>query len=280
VIRRLILALVSLGVLACGAEEDAGADGESSAGDAGAQAAFDPVARNCPAGAVAIDECTRGVGWVDCGGTGDPLMACDDQGCAWFGGGCVASGWEPSFCPAGDPFCETTADGAWPFATDWFPANAYFNDPVCHGMDMIGDAPISATSALDLSVTLAAADSAPDELGVDCEGSGLWMCRSTSQVSVTSTATTLTFDRAPGTPLLTERVIVEVLPRDDGTLGARAFVYYADDVSTADRACGRWGDRPAFVDGEVIVDDLGAAEAPHGSVHLEEADGGAVTFTF
>ncbi len=239
---------------------------------------FDPVTRNCPGG-VEPAGCAGGYGWRDCGGTGDPMMACNDSGCAWFRGGCVLPSWEPSFCPVGEPFCVTTVDGSWPFGSDWFPDHITFNDVVCHPMDMIGDEVITPTSNLNISVTIDPGLEPAAEVAVACDGTSLWMCRVPNPVTLTNRAGVLSFDKGPGAPLLTETVVVEVLEDDDGTQRARALVYYADDVSFDSRSCGRWPDRPRYEGGELVIDDP-SAETPHGTLSLEAVGGGEVTFTF
>lgn len=275
---RLITVAFAAALIGCGGSSDTVPPADASvAPDAQPYVPpFDPVAQNCPGG-VPPASCTGGHGWMDCGGTGDPLMACNDTGCAWFSGGCVRDGWEPSFCPAGDPFCETSADGPWAFGSDWFPAGPSLNDSVCHPMDMIGDEVITATSNLNVTVTIDPAVEPATEVSVACDGTSLWMCRVPSPVTVTNRGA-LRFDKGPSAPLLTETVVVE-MRENDGALAARALVYYADDVATSSRACARWPDRPRYDGGELVIDDPDA-EVPHGSLVLDDAAGGQVTFAF
>jgi len=59
-----------------------------------------------------IDDCTLGQAHADCGGVGDPVLACHGFGdCRWFAGGCVAVGYVASFCTTDDACCQ---DG-WPY---------------------------------------------------------------------------------------------------------------------------------------------------------------------
>ena len=77
----------------------------------GGESAGPDAASGCET-APALGECYVGDVFADCGGTGEAVLACPEEGdCLWFDGGCVASGFTVSPCPAGDICC---VDG-WPF---------------------------------------------------------------------------------------------------------------------------------------------------------------------
>jgi hypothetical protein len=67
---------------------------------------------NCPGEQQpSIADCYVGEFFADCGGSGPPRLACNDQQCLWFAADCGPAGFEASDCPADDICCH---DG-WPF---------------------------------------------------------------------------------------------------------------------------------------------------------------------
>lgn len=82
----------------------------------------------CEGPGPAIEDCARGYFFAECGGTGEPKLACADRGdardeCYWFSGGCVARGFSPTTCPADDVCCHDASSGdrGWPYPESKFP---------------------------------------------------------------------------------------------------------------------------------------------------------------
>lgn len=76
----------------------------------------------CPAGVrPALEACSYGLFWADCGGEGEPTFACGESGrCRWFASRCLAASFVASDCPLTDRCCHPSSDGEWPFAS-WRP---------------------------------------------------------------------------------------------------------------------------------------------------------------
>jgi hypothetical protein len=89
----------------------AGCGGGGAARDAGVIDARDP-AEACGGARPDVSSCFRGNFFADCGGDAGPVLACADEDCRWFTGGCVAAGYQPSPCPASGVCCQND----WPFA--------------------------------------------------------------------------------------------------------------------------------------------------------------------
>ena len=70
--------------------------------------------------AVPIESCTRGAAFADCGGDGEPSLACSSPGvCLWFAGGCPALDYTPSDeCPSGQCVSPRAGWGADPWDAD------------------------------------------------------------------------------------------------------------------------------------------------------------------
>lgn len=66
-----------------------------------------------------ISDCSYGLFWADCGGTGEPALGCDRTtgDCRWFEGGETARGYAISACPSSAVCCHDD----WPF-TDFAPS--------------------------------------------------------------------------------------------------------------------------------------------------------------
>lgn len=73
----------------------------------------------CDGSPRAIEDCSGGPAWADCGGTGsEPRFACRDFDCRWFANDCVASGFRASACPSSDLCCVVGSGSRSPFAGD------------------------------------------------------------------------------------------------------------------------------------------------------------------
>ena len=73
----------------------------------------------------ALDECFVGDFFAECGGGGAPRLGCTDSDCLWFTGGCVATGFLPSDCPADHVCCADR----WPYPV------GEFESPIGHQGD-------------------------------------------------------------------------------------------------------------------------------------------------
>ncbi len=82
------------------------------------------LASCAPDDRILLEDCDVGLYWADCGGNGEPLLACErDTGdCRWFSGGVTARGHAVSDCPTTDPCCHDF----WPF-TDFGPGGDLLN---------------------------------------------------------------------------------------------------------------------------------------------------------
>ena len=143
------LALAVLGLASCG-----GGDG-------------DPVDAAVPDARYSrvdsFDDCHVGLHFADCGdGPGAPVLGCeaDDGDCRWFTTGAVPLEVEHvSDCPPDDICCHQD----WPFAgADGIGAYALF--------DVLDDAPWDRARAMDLTVTIDPALTAPVTPDLMCEG--------------------------------------------------------------------------------------------------------------
>lgn len=130
----------------------------------------------CPGEAPSVEECEEGTFFVDCGGTGPPILACgngDDPRCAWFPGGCVPQGMRPSTCDAEDICCHDgfPADGTelegFPFSEGELDQRA--NDWLLRNLWHYGIEPWNRTRDMVLSVAVAS-ELPPEPTALTCTG--------------------------------------------------------------------------------------------------------------
>src|SRR5262245_54408039 len=105
-----------------------------------------PPDDGCPGPQPALADCFAGNFFADCGGDGEPRLACSDtEGCMWFSGGCVAAGFEASSCPADDICCHDD----WPYPD---PGSDYV--VLARWFYTLGTAPWDRTTSTTLSVSI------------------------------------------------------------------------------------------------------------------------------
>lgn len=119
-----------------------------------------------------IEDCPRGFFFAECGGAGEPRLACarrDDGGwgdCYWFTGGCVASGFTPSTCDADYVCCHE----GWPYPDGDFPDVRSSLRELLYGSG--GPVPWDRARAMDLPVAIDPALAAAVVPAWSCEGPG------------------------------------------------------------------------------------------------------------
>lgn len=126
----------------------------------------------CDGARLAIDDCTSGALWAECGGSAtEPVFACRrvDGRCYWFEGGCAAADFEPSPCPADDLCCIGSPFG-YPFDDSWRHPDA----PSTHVYDALKGWGVSPWDrARDRNVDVVIAPLAPAAASLECSGSAL-----------------------------------------------------------------------------------------------------------
>jgi hypothetical protein len=100
---------------------------KASFGNEGLQAALragrDPNV-TCVGPAPTLAQCRAGFAFSDCGGSGEPVFACNWQNdCRWFLHGCVAEEYAPSACAPADICCEH----GWPYDRESFTHDAPYD---------------------------------------------------------------------------------------------------------------------------------------------------------
>ena len=191
----------------------------------------------------AIDACASGALWAECGGTAvDPVFACRraDGRCYWFDGGCVATDFVASPCPADGVCCVGTVN-PYPFDESWqtFDTAAVNVYETLYGW---GTAPWDRARERNLDVVVTPL--APTEASVACTGGDALTppCNDTgANLRVTRAlhgALTLTVDTTRPS-LGGWSLSVEVIPDADATLHARVCrVRFTDSISPSCRVPG------------------------------------------
>lgn len=123
---RLCIYMTMACVLACGdnggsrsgseSESESEAEGEGGSESESESEAESEVELVCPGAKPALEDCFRGIAFADCGGDGDPVLACVGEscsdelgctcgfcGCLWFTGGCGPEVFETGLCVPGEP---------------------------------------------------------------------------------------------------------------------------------------------------------------------------------
>jgi hypothetical protein len=288
---RLSLIAVLFFVLGC----DDGSKADDGVGDGGPPATDDagplappPIDLSACPGEVApsLDDCATGLFHADCGGDGEPVLACT-QVCKWFQGGCPADGYRPIDCPLGDPFCVQTPDGHWPYepgvVDDTMPQH------MCDQLDLIGDAVVTPTSGPLLELRIDPEVAGAETATLECEGVGLGSCNRIMRG--------WTFPPFADTPTLGFRdpslhgdmVAIELVTDEAGQPAARAYLLQFTDIWPYGESCteyvsrfGAFADaRPLITGGEVVLSAEPGGEAEvRGEATLLTAAGGTMTLRF
>ena len=287
--RLLCLTLLTLLTLLIGCAEATPSSSDLGAAP-DAEGVIPPIDTSACVGGVAptLDRCDAGVFDADCGGDGEPVLACrNGTHCKWFVHGCPAEGFRPIACPLGDPYCVDTPDGRWPYATGVESATSPAD--MCDQLDLIGDAVVTPTSGPLIDVRIDPAFTAPDQVELTCAGVDVSLCD--SAVMRGSTHGVFPVDREvfgfrPLT-LFGEDVLFELVRNADGNLAARGWVLRFTDAWSGGEDCSRYdsrdgsSDRPIVDHGELILqaEPDGATEL-HGAITMVMVDGGTMSIRF
>lgn len=210
----------------------------------------------CGGAAPLVAECERGVFFADCGGTSEPRFGCSDSLCLWFVGGCVASDFVASDCPATDPCCHDIEAGTWAFA-DWEPARL-FASRVVEDVAVLGGTPMTRATGTPLTIDAALEVQTPH---VQCAlGTDLQICNGISVFEFHW----LALGPAVWTELrndaeAAEVVRIELVPQPDGTIVARSLAEHFDDT-TLDPPVSCEASRSADVEVRVVSGVLTTAD--------------------
>jgi hypothetical protein len=187
----------------------------------------------CPGTEPELSSCFVGDFFAECGGDGPPRLACAEDECRWFAGGCVATGYEASDCDATDVCCHS----AWPFANpdhnDLFPRLFGFG---LHPWDRTTETRLSASVDPGLAIPMSSVScSGPPpfypEFGFDpCTEEQYYSVRIRSTVTIGSTP--LYPQIAGWTPW------VEIIRDDVGGMTARMCAVEFTDAHFL--MCGDW----------------------------------------
>ena len=244
----------------------------------------------CPEGvAPTLESCEAGLFDADCGGSGEPVLACG-QTCKWFAGGCPAEGFRPIACPLGDPFCVATADGQWPYPEGLLEAVYPFHDHMCDQLDLLGDAVVTTTSGPFLELRVDPALTVPETPGLECDGVGLaicsWIMRGWTYGIGALDRQTFAF-RQPS--VVGEVLAFELLPDAAGAPAARAWLTQFTDHWPHGEDCTAYvagfgttiAPRPVLTGGELVLTAEPADGVElHGEATLVTAEGGTMTLRF
>ncbi len=290
---RQCLLVASILALSSCSEPSTDDDGVPTDGGPASDAPADPPPpidlSRCPGGeAPDLESCTAGVFHADCGGTGDPALACSTQNCKWFAGGCPATNYRPIDCPLGDPFCVPTDDGLWPYASGSF--DITFPSNMCDQVDLIGDAIVTATSGPTLDVRIDPTVTGSENITLDCDRVELELCRriergSSFHPGVIDSETF--FFRGGSTQ--GDTLVLEVDRRPDGTRFAKAHVLQYTDYWSQGEDCVRYvtefssftSARPIITSGELLLSaEPDGTTGVRGQATMHTADGGTMILLF
>ncbi len=181
----------------------------------------------------ALGECFVGDFFAECGGAAAPRLACQDERCLWFTGGCVANGFVPSDCPADDVCCHA----GWPYLAG---SAGDPGGPALHPtLFALGTAPWDRDTALRLTVTIDEAVAARPG-GATCGGPDLGLGGNTpcsgagAELAVGALPGTLILAAVRG-PLVGWTPWIEVIADSQGARRARGCAYAFTD--TAEASC-------------------------------------------
>ncbi len=229
----------------------------------------------------AIEDCERGLYFADCGGNeGSPVIACGDEGCLWFGGGCVAAGYRQPDCPADNICCHPSADGSWPWR-DWAPDGA---QRIAEDLAVISTHPITRSGPSTVDVSLDSSVMAPAMATYVCEGGvTLSLCGTHEGPLAVAVGESLAL-RFGARALAGDQVVVEVVLQPDATYVGRAYLTRLRDVGGpgAPLTCETVGD-PRWLDGPgtLVLNrfDLASTAGIHGHFQIS-IDGGLLGAQF
>jgi hypothetical protein len=254
------------------------------------EAARDPIDEACGGPRPALEDCAAlGVYSADCGGEGEPVLACDEENgaCRWFAGACVAARHRASDCPASDPCCHATADGDWPFADGWMPTSTSVFAPYVLREDVatIGRTPVTATTPANLAVTVDPSFVASATPSVECTGEIppplTFLCPPSVAIPFEVHRARETFALELRTSRNGFALLFEVATQPGGSPLGRAFVKYEEDgfPGPPPSACLEPGPRALPVSGTLTLDGLADTGVVHGLLVLD-VGGGTVTASF
>lgn len=273
---RIVAVVTVLSVMGCGGEEGA-IDGSVDGG------VSPPVSCDGPA-PESLEECEFvGDGFADCGGRGEPRLACG-HGCRWYLGGCVPRSETPSPCTVGDPCC---VDG-YPFP---LPADVLDRGSLDAEIRQHAGAVWSQTREANVAVTLDPTVEPPSEVSVTCEGEcvpeGFSICRADREGSPLVVMQGPLLDDTPGFQIrwgvtFSGRFLaIEIVPGEDGALRARVLHTEYTDVLPTAPACPFTSDprttlngAQAAEGGTLVLDRLPSPDSPipHGRMQLRMRD--------
>lgn len=254
----------------------------------GTGCAADPLDVACGGVRPVLADCaTVGVYHADCGGSGEPVFACDGYNghCRWFAGACVAAGHRASDCPATDRCCHATPDGMWPFADGWSAEGIFGPTAVREDVATIGSTPVTATNPANLEVTVDPSFVPSGPPGVVCVGGVAPPLHGLCPGPVWPFGPirlhdTFAIELRPSRNGFA--IVLEVIPRADGSPLGRAFITYEEDAippGGPPTSCLDPGPRGVPASGTLTVDRLDDPRLAHGIIVLEITDG-TVTVSF
>lgn len=192
----------------------------------------DPLADACGGTRPELDACPRGLYFAECGGEPTPTLACSADGCLWFSGTCIATGFRPTECPLENACCRSTSSGPWPYA-DGF-AGSF---DVRHELAVLGAHPVTRDeAALGVAVDRSITD--PGAVAVACDADlDLEICFGrVAYRSARRAGGGWVLEIAAGYPY-GELTQIEVRPTSDGSLRAHLYVSAYTDVGDTVATC-------------------------------------------
>lgn len=279
------LVFTSLLVLACACSEPSTDDLR----DAAADAAPTRDLSRCPGETPpSLESCTAGVFHADCGGSGEPVLACNFQNCKWFAGGCPADTYRPIACPLGEPFCVTTVDGQWPYESGTFDPS--FPPNMCDQVELLGNAVATPESGPALNVRVDPEVVGSIEPSIACDGIQLDLCRLVDRGSTfhPGMVDSKTFSfRSPGPS--GQALVLEVIEPSSDSPSARAHFLEFTDYWRYGEDCTYYtttfepsgGGRPVVASGEIVLSTApDASTATRGRATIHTVDGGTLVLLF
>jgi hypothetical protein len=233
-----------------------------------------------------LSDCSRGLSFAECGGTGDPTLACDDTGrCFWFSDACVARDFVATDCAAGDVCCHASGEGEWPWAS-WGPSEPGAAGRIADDLAMIGAQPITRSSPAGLSVSVAAPDDSPVSPTVSCTGDpGIALCTATEPLALRAVSegdtVVIGLSVASTTSPPAQELRIEVVPQYDGRYLARLFTRAPSPSPSDRRSCGEPTASLPAQDGMLTIAPIDPAhpESAHGLLVANVA-GGTIDLRF
>jgi hypothetical protein len=250
--------------------------------------ATEPDDAGCGSLRPSLASCFRGLYWADCGGSGDPALACSelDGSCLWFTHGCVASAYRPIGCPVENVCCESSSAGPWPYPDDWRPAD--MTQRLAEDVALFGAMPITRESPADIVVVADEAIVAPVAPTASCtEGLDLQLCDDASSFPIMMPDVRFVGDAIVVTLRNRFRhvqdLIVEIVPNDDGSGGiARVFLRLQSDLLREEPVCAVDYVELPEQSGTMVVSSFAptASQPLHATLELSVADRGTMAIEF